>query len=59
MTNEFIQFTDMIKNFSLEELELQKEILLKNLATMITDPTLGAKLTAIEQEIDSRKQVIK
>lgn len=59
MTNEFIQFTNMIKNFSLEELELQKENLLKSLATMIADPTLGAKLTAIEQEISNREQVKK
>ena len=58
MTNDIIQFTDAIKNFSLEELKLHKEELLKNLATMIADPLVGIKLAAIEQEIDNRKQVV-
>lgn len=58
MTNDIIQFTDAIKNFSLEELKSHKEELLKNLATMIADPLIGIKLAAIEQEIDNRKQVV-
>ena len=59
MMNNVIEFRTMIKNFSLEELQSEKESLLKNLAIMVADPTLGAKLTAIEQEINNREQVKK
>ena len=50
------EFKNMIKNFSIEELMLQKEELEHQLVLMIDNPDLVEKLSLIEAEITQHQK---
>ena len=50
------EFKNMIKNFSIEELMLQKQELERQLVLMINNPDIVEKLSLIEAEITQHQE---
>lgn len=50
------EFKNMIKNFSIEELMLQKQELERQLVLMIDNPDLVEKLSLIEEQITQHQK---